>query len=165
MGWIVDTSEAKTKEDYINLLNEINAYRELDGQDFDFGIGLIVNEMSFGSEDAYYEMDIWSIESCIEYWDYYPKPKRKSKKKRENKYARNRNHKNKLWKMVESDWFPVWMDGKWFEEGIYPKRYYRGKRSSYLKKQSNKKIRQYKGEFEPKGSKFHRVFDFWWELD
>jgi hypothetical protein len=162
--WIIDDSEAKTKEDYINLLNEINAYRELDGQDFDFGTGLIVNEMSFGSEDAYYEMDIWSIESHIEYWDY-SSTKNKPKKKRENKYARNRKYKDKLWKMVDKDWFPVWMNGKWFEEGNYPKRYYRGKRSSYLKKQSNKKIRQYKGEFEPKGNKFHRVFDFWWELD
>jgi hypothetical protein len=164
--WIIDTDEARTKEDYINLLNEINAYRELDGQDFDFGTGLIINEMSFGSEDAYYEMDIWSIESLIEYWDYeFPKKNRK-KKKRENKYARNRKHKNNLWKMIDDDWMPIWNCGKWFEEETrYPKRYYRGKRSAYLKKQSNKKIRQYKGGFEPKGNKFHRVFDFWWELD
>lgn len=164
--WIYNSDEElKTKGDYINLLNEIEAYRELDGQDFDFGTGLIKNEMSFGSEDAYYEMDVWELESIIEYWDHdNPNRKHKKHKKHENKYVRNRKHKDKLWKMVDQQWTNVWKNGKWFEEGTYPKRYYRGKRSSYLKKQSNKKIRQHKGDFQHKGNKCKRVFNFWWEL-
>lgn len=164
--WIIDDSEARTRDDYMNLLNELNAYAILDGQDFDFGTGLIINEMSLGSEDAYYEMDGDILIAIIEYWDYdFQEPKEK-RKKRENKYARNRKYKDKLWKMIDDDWMPIWNCGKWFEGEIRcPKRYYRGKRSAYLKKQSNKKIRRYKGDFEPKGSKFHRVFDFWWELD
>lgn len=164
MGWIYNGQELKTKEDYINQLEEIEAYRSLDGEDFDFGTGLIINEMSLGSEDAYYEMDIWALEDVIEYWDYPIHTKRKKRKKRENKYARNRKYKDKLWKDVEKDWTHVWMNGKWYQEGTHPKRYYRGKRSTYLKKQSNKKIRQYKGDFAPKGDGFHKVFDFWWEL-
>lgn len=39
MGWLYNSEELKTKQDYINQLKEIVAYRELDGQDFDFGSG------------------------------------------------------------------------------------------------------------------------------
>lgn len=68
--------------------------------------------------------------------------------------------------MIDQDWMPIWNCGKWYGDEIrYPKRYYRGKRSSYLKKMSNRKIRRYKGDFSPKGNGFHKVFDFWWELD
>jgi len=69
MGYTYNEKELVTKEDYILKLAEIKAYRELDGQDFDFGTGIIINDMSFGSEDAYYEMDLQSLEEAIEYWD------------------------------------------------------------------------------------------------
>ena len=160
----VNYGELKTKEDYICLLKEIEAYRELDGEDFDFGTGIINNDMSYGSEDAYYEMAIWELESIIDYWDC-DNPNSKHNKKRDTKYARNRTFKNKLWSMVDQQWTHVWMNGKWFEEGTYPKRYYRGKRSTHLKRQSSRKIRRFKGEFQTKGNKHKRVFDFWWELD
>ena len=45
----------------------------------------------------------------------------------------------------------------------YYKRIYRGKRSKYLKRQSNKKIRRYKGGLQ-NGWNCHRLFDFWWEM-
>lgn len=46
----------------------------------------------------------------------------------------------------------------------YYKRLYRGKRSSYIKKRSNKRIRRYKGDIS-NGWDCHRLYDFWWELD
>ena len=45
----------------------------------------------------------------------------------------------------------------------YYKRYYRGKRSKYLKKLSNKKVRRYNGEISGKGG-YKKLFDYWWEL-
>ena len=41
--------------------------------------------------------------------------------------------------------------------------YYRGKRSKYLKRLSNRKIRKYKGEISGKGW-YKKLFDYWWEL-
>lgn len=42
-------------------------------------------------------------------------------------------------------------------------RFYRGKRSKYLKKLSNKKVRKYDGEISGKGG-YKKLFDYWWEL-
>lgn len=174
--------DLSTKEDCIDRLKEIEAYYELDGEAFDFGTGVILNNLTLGNEFFYYkkdirilkfiiedwdknhntydDMDIDELEACHEYW--YP-PIKHSKKQRENKYARNRKHKDRLIKQKEFEWYPVyqstWNDAK------YPKRYYRGKRSKMLKKQSSKIIRNHQGEFQKKGNKHKRVFDFWWELD
>lgn len=46
----------------------------------------------------------------------------------------------------------------------YFKREYRGSRSKYLKRQSNKKLRRYKGEVFMRGGGYRKVFDFWWEM-
>ena len=46
----------------------------------------------------------------------------------------------------------------------YYKRVYRSKRSKYLKRQSNKKIRKYKGELHNGYQHIHKLYDFWWEL-
>lgn len=46
----------------------------------------------------------------------------------------------------------------------YYKRWYRGKRSKYLKRQSNKKIRRCKGELHNGYHHIHKLYDFWWEL-
>jgi hypothetical protein len=158
MGYIYNTKELKTKQDYIDVLNEINSYRELDGQDFDFGTGLLINEMSYGSEDAYYEMDIQTLEDIIDYWDFDNEIS-KFFTLRPHKYSRKRSYKLKYKRLSENDWFPVW------DKGSYLKRYYRGRRSSFLKKASSKKIRQCTDDFQFKGNKHKRVFDFWWELD
>jgi len=45
----------------------------------------------------------------------------------------------------------------------YYKRCYRGKRSSYHKRYSNRKIRHYKGEIKS-GYQCHKLYDFWWEM-
>ena len=61
-----------------------------------------------------------------------------SKKKRTTKYERNQKYQNYLKQLAKktSNYFPsvVYMDGL-----HYYKRYYRGRRSKYLKKISNKK--------------------------
>lgn len=159
----INISESKTKDDYINLLSEISSYKILDGKNFDFGTGIIINDMSFGSEDAYYEMCIQELEGIIDNWDCNKKNIKKAKK-RPNRHARKRKQIEKLKKLrTESGYYPVYSN--YYCYYAYPKRWYRGKRSAYLKKQSNKKIRNYKGSFEPKSNKFHRVFDFWWELE
>lgn len=72
MGWMYyDSKELVTKQDHIDKLVEIQAYRNLDGEPFDFGTGLLVNDGEFrlGSEDAYYEMDIQCLEDIIKNWD------------------------------------------------------------------------------------------------
>lgn len=182
MGWIYNTNELITKEDYIDALNEILAYRALDGEDFDFGNGLITNEMSLGSEDAYYEMDIWTLESLLECWDCSycrarnVEDKKKKHKHKPNRHKLNSKHKNKTIKNSKrNDYYPVY----WKASGVidkygdydetnskgHYKRYYRGSRSKFLKKLSNKKIRNYRGYVENKGNKHKRLYDFWWELN
>lgn len=161
MGFYYDKSELKTLNDYILQLKEIEAYRELDGQDFDFGEGLIINEMSLGSEDAYYEMDIQMLEDKIMHYDYEDEC---NKVKSNNKYKlHRRDYKQKEKKRLEFlskvSWIGV------MERSGYLQRCYRGKRSAHLKKQSNRKIRYYKGDISSKGRMCHKLFDFWWELD
>lgn len=57
-----------------------------------------------------------------------------------------------------------YLGGVWFDEDKNRYiRYYRGKRSPLLKRQSNKKIRRDKDNIYQK-NKYRRVFDFWWEL-
>lgn len=60
----------------------------------------------------------------------------------------------------------IWIKGIGYVENPKPyyKRYYRGSRSAFLKKMSNRKIRRYNGEIR-KGAAYHRLYDFWWEID
>ncbi len=46
----------------------------------------------------------------------------------------------------------------------YYKRFYRRRASKYLKRISNRKVRHYKGDI-PYGSFYHKLYDYWWELD
>lgn len=184
LRYMFNNVELKTKQDLIDRREELTAYAILDGQSFDFGTGMITNSLSFGSEDFYLDhdlkmlewlinewddytpnrkaLDIDELEQCHEYW--YP-PIKHNRKQRDNKYARNRKHKDDLWSAVERKFYPVYIpwNSKANNAG-YPKREYRGSRSAYLKKQSSKRIRIYKGELPKKGNAHRRVFDFWWEL-
>lgn len=159
----------KTKQDCIDRLEELQAYYRMDVAEFyyyskDMGIleYIIMNWDAIHMID-YDSMDIDEREQCAEYW--YP-PIKHNKKQRQNKYARNRKHKDEMLKKIDNDWYPVWNSGSVYSDDgdRFPKRYYRGKRSKLLKIQSNRKIRRYKGSFQKKGSGFHKVFDFWWEL-
>ncbi len=99
-----------------------------------------------------------------------------SKKKRINKrerYIKHQNHLKYLHKTL-GNWYPSpvrYMDeicvrGVGYIENPKPyyKRLYRGKRSKYLKRQSNKAIRRYKGELHNGYHHVHKLYDFWWEL-
>jgi hypothetical protein len=96
-------------------------------------------------------------------------------KNRGRKRERDLKYKNHLKKMEKytQNWFysPIYYvdeyyvgRGRWVENPKpYYKRIYRGKRSRYYKKQSNKKIRKYRNEIH-KGSSYKKVYDFWWNL-
>ena len=66
-------------------------------------------------------------------------------------------------RVPDNEWY-IWFPEDEKREFAYYKRQYRGKRSKYLKKLSNRKIRRYEGELH-NGYHCHRLFDFWWELD
>ena len=98
----------------------------------------------------------------------------RSKQKRRNKRERDKKHKNHLKFIAENiPSYPspviytdvIWRDYNYIDNPKpYYKRYYRGKRSKYCKKYSNRKIRRYKGEFPKKGNWSHKLYDFWWEM-
>lgn len=117
---------------------------------------------SFGHCSDWYEWDEEKDENC-------------SKKKRMNKRERYLKHQNHL-KYLErvSCGYPqavTYKDKIWIIEGLgyvenpkpYYKRWYRGKRSSYFKRQSNKAIRRYKGELHKGYQYIHKIYDFWWK--
>ena len=96
-----------------------------------------------------------------------------SKKKRINKRERdlkNKEHLKRLNKISKCYPSPVYYIDKIYVRGYgyienpkpYYKRLYRGKRSKYLKKQSNRKIRRYKGKLH-NGWQCHKLYDFWWK--
>lgn len=96
-----------------------------------------------------------------------------SNKKKLNKFERNVKYKNHLKKLYINvgECYPspvVYEDkllaGRYYIENPKPyyKRYYRDQRSKYLKRQSNKRVRRYKGELS-NGNDYRRIYDFWWE--
>ena len=98
-----------------------------------------------------------------------------SKQKRRNKRERDLKHKEHLKRLCGIAGYghpfsvlymdEVYIRGQGYIENPKPyyKKLYRGKRSKYLKKQSHKKIRRYKGELH-NGWQCHKVYDFWYEL-
>lgn len=113
--------------------------------------------------------------TCEDLYIIEKKQKSHSKRKRRNKRERDLKHKNYLKRMCKTNHkFPVYYNDRLVihddykikfidNPNPYYKRFYRGKRSKYLKRQSNKKIRKYKGEI-PNGFGCHKLFDFWWEM-
>ena len=69
MAYIYNEKEIKTKQDAINALQEIRAYQDLEGLPFDFGNGLINNDLSYGTEHVYWKMDAKVLEEIIEDWE------------------------------------------------------------------------------------------------
>jgi hypothetical protein len=159
VGWTYSEEDLKTKQDYINLLEEIESYRSLDGKDFDFGTGTIVNDMSYGSEDAYYEMDIQTLEEIIKWWEYDNKPKIKHKLRyKPSRYYLKEKERKRLNYLSKVSWHLV------IERDDFKQRCYLGKRSAYLKKKSNKKVRKYNRGLPIKGNTYRKIFDYWWEM-
>lgn len=120
---------------------------------------------------------VYSHGHCSDWYEQNEeKNKNYSKKKRINKrerYLKHQNHLEYLHKTL-GNWYPSpvrYMDeicirGVGYVENSKPyyKRLYRGKRSKYLKRQSNKAIRRYKGELNNGYQHVHKLYDFWWEL-
>ena len=141
-------------------LNEIRAYRELEGEVFDFGEGEMKIEGWYGSEDAYYEMCLPEESGYDEYnqeYNYHKHEPKKKYKKRLNQYERKKIDKIKLDKLSKIRWWAVWDNGK------YKSRCYLSDRRKFAKKMANKKIRQYKGDIG-NGSCYRKIYDYWWEV-
>ena len=89
-----------------------------------------------------------------------------------NRYEREKHYKDREKRMAIDLWntylAPSGIDKDEYytndpNEIVYVKRLYRGSRSKFLKRRSNKKVRRYQREFPNHGG-YRRVFDFWWEL-
>lgn len=117
---------------------------------------------------------IGTFDCCCEEDEEGEMSRKSYRREREmNSYKRDVKYKErmkKLAKVCEDRWYapvyPVSSDGHYIdnlEDMAYVKRVWRGSRSKYLKQQSNKKLRQYKGDV-PNCSGYKKVFDFWWEL-
>lgn len=113
---------------------------------------------------------------CSDWYEYDEENKNYFKKKRINKrdrYLKHQDHLEHLHKTL-GNWYPspvrymdeIYIRGIGYVENPKPyyKRLYRGKRSKYLKQQSNKAIRRYKGELHNGYQHIHKIYDFWWEL-
>lgn len=153
--------EMLKKELELDLI-ELEAYRNLDNEVFDFGEGEIRNDGEFGlgSEDVYYKIQISNIENILmDLKEDCPYRKNNKNKKRINKYYRKRIDKKKLEKLDKYSWWAVYFDDK---KGFY-KRYYLSGRKKFIRKCSNKKVRKSVG-FSLKGAGYRKCYDFWWEL-
>lgn len=118
---------------------------------------------------------VYSFGHCSDWYEHDDqKHKNHSKKKRMNKrerYLRHQNHLKYLERVSCRYPYAVTYKDKILIKGLgyvenpkpYYKRWYRGKRSSYLKRQSNKAIRRYKGELHKGYQHIHKIYDFWWE--
>lgn len=95
--------------------------------------------------------------------------------RRHNKRERYDKHRNKLKRLYKARhgyFVPVvYADEVWLKNAGYVKnpkpyykRLYREKRSSYVKNQSNRKIRRYKGELHNGYHHIHKLYDFEWEM-
>ena len=72
--------------------------------------------------------------------------------------------RNKRLKRIYNNTKHSYASGVWFDDDKNRFiRYYRGKRSKYLKKLSNRKFRHMKNE-SLQNSQYKKVFDYWWEL-
>lgn len=100
--------------------------------------------------------------------------KNRSNKKSRNKRERYLKYQKHLKHLAENtSGYPtpayyvdeIWVRKYGYIENPKPyyKRIYRGQRSKYIKKLSNKKIRRYKGELS-NGYMCHKLYDFWYEM-
>lgn len=97
----------------------------------------------------------------------------KSIRKHQHKYFRNKKYKKRLKHLYDSLHYPSSVEkvtGHYIRGGkfipakkAWYRRLYRGQRSKYLKRLSNRAVRRYKGNLQH--GDYRRVFDFWWEYD
>lgn len=98
--------------------------------------------------------------------------------RKRNRWERDQKHKSHLKYLSENtSGYPapviyrdeIWIKGRGYVANPRPyyKRVYRGRgkgRSYRFKKESNRKIRRYRGDVPMKGNLVHRLYDFWWKM-
>ena len=167
MAYVYNLKEIKTKQDAIDELEEIVAYQNLEGLPFDFGNGLIENDLSYGTEHVYWKMYAQILENIIEDWEddincrkwLKSQSKKKYKKKRLNKYFRKTIYKRKLVNLSKTSWWIVYYNE---EQNRYIRCYY-SKRKGFAKFCSNKAVRN-RTDFSLKGAGYRKCFDYWYTV-
>lgn len=159
----------RTKQDYEMLLQELKSYQQL-SQDRDlynyyFEINVDLDKLIL--ENTYYESDIQEIKDILEHWNYNNLSQKHNKYKTKlNRYTKKQITKNKLLKLHKYGLW--WTTYKQIDENgkSYIIRCYIGNnknsRTTYHKKQANKKVRKYKGKLKRKNYK--KVYDYWCEI-
>lgn len=145
----------KQLEEYILDWIELEAYRSLEGVPFDFGTGLIKNDLSFGTEEAIWEMEQQDVEEIIRWWNYN-KPKPKKQKYKINHYERKQIDKIKLRELADYACTIYYNERK--ERYV---RFYLSGCRQYAKWCTNRKIR-HKNDFPLKHSGYRKAFDYTW---
>lgn len=145
----------KTKEDLIIDWNELEAYRTLNGQPFDFGTGLITNNSS-ESEDAYWEIEQLDIENALDdLEDVYLYRSKRKKKYKLNHYNKKFIDRVKL-KKLSNYAYTIYFNE---EKGRY-KRFYLSGCKQYAKWCSDRVIRN-RNDFPLKGGGYRKAYDYW----
>ena len=122
----------------------------------------------------YDDYDYNNEEMTDDFYDDYEEESYREKEKRAAKRRKDdRKHKRKareIWESGDSyygGYYPVDKHGNYADEEddiAYFKRADTGKRSSFLKKQSNKKIRHEDSDEALKGGEYKKKYDYKWEL-
>jgi hypothetical protein len=151
--------DIKTYEDLIDDWNELEAYRNLNGQPFDFGAGLITDD-SKESEDVYWKIQQWDIEHALDHLDCleYKRDIRKQKRKRRKTRSKDIDNR-KLKKLASISWFPVYYD----EDKNKYVHCYVSRRRGYAKWLTNKVMRN-TNDFKLKGNGYRRLVGYWYIL-
>jgi len=165
LSYIYDEKNIKSKEDAIIALEEIRAYQSLEGLPFDFGDGLIQNDLSYGTEHVYWKMDAQVLEDIIEDWEKdiewanwseTQSKKKKHKNKRLNKHLRKIIGKRKLINLFKASWWIVYYNEK---ENRYIRCYYSG-RKGFAKWCSDRAVRN-RNDFSLIGAGYRKCFNYW----
>ena len=159
MAFIYNEKEIKTKQDAIDTLEEIRAYQNLEGLSFDFGNGLIQNDLSYGTEYVYWKMDAQVLEDIIEDWEYDYKSQSNNSRQRPNKHYRKIIGIRKLKKLLKSSCYTVYYNEK---ENRYVRWYLSG-RKGFAKWCSDRAVRN-RNDFPLRGAGYKRCYDYWWQV-
>lgn len=96
----------------------------------------------------------------------------KSKHNKRERYLKHQSHLKHLHETV-GGYYPapvmytngIWRKGYYIKNTKpYYKRLYRSRYSSFAKRQSNKRIRRYKGELHNGYHHIHKIYDYWWKI-
>jgi hypothetical protein len=142
------------------LYADIQAYRSLEGLEFDFGDGMILNELLQGTEEAYWEMDLQDLEDLLSYYENRPPPL--PKKVRLNRYECKKITQKKLKKLHDLHCYFVRIDS-FNELGFYRRVYLSGRRG-YAKWCSRRAVRNREDFTTYKSNSYRKVFDYGWTL-